>query len=128
MAADPDRSSTVHPTISVMVTVGLNTGAGNGKASGWEVDTVDGPGAMTVPVGCSIDPSLSPDSPLPDGLQVIARAVPEEGGHSAEMVFYRHPGGGLVLSAGSLTFGGSLPVDAAIQQILRNALAEAGVV
>ena len=29
---------------------GLNTGYGNGKASAWEVDTVDGPGATTVPV------------------------------------------------------------------------------
>ena len=108
--------------------VGLNTGAGNGKASGWEVDTIDGPGATTVPVACMIDTSPSPESPLPDGLQLIARAVSEPGGRSAEMVTYRHPAGGLVLSVGSLTFGGSLPVDPAIQQLLRNALADAGVV
>ena len=43
------------------------------------------------------------------------------------MTFYRHAGGGIVFSAGSLTFGGSLVVDPAIQQIVRNALAEAGV-
>jgi hypothetical protein len=32
-----------------------------------------------------------------------------------------------VFSAGSITFGGSLVVDPAIQQIVRNALAQAGV-
>src|SRR5262249_4212479 len=34
-------------------------------------------------------------------------------------------GGGIVFSAGSLTFGGSLVVDSRIQQIVRNALSEA---
>jgi hypothetical protein len=36
-------------------------------------------------------------------------------------------GGGIVFSAGSITFGGSLVVDEKIQQIVRNALAEAGI-
>ena len=36
-------------------------------------------------------------------------------------------GGGIVFSAGSLTFGGSLVVSPAIQQIVRNAIAETGV-
>ncbi|MET8429571.1 hypothetical protein [Nocardia sp. NPDC004860] len=41
------------------------------------------------------------------------------------MVAYIHdPGGGLVFSAGSVSFGGSLLNDAALQQILRNVLDE----
>ena len=35
------------------------------------------------------------------------------------MVFYEHDGGGIVFSAGSLTFGGSLVVDPTIQQLIR---------
>ena len=55
---------------------GLNTGFGNGKASAWEVDTSDGPGARTMPVGCAFEIDPSPDSPLPAGLEVLARASP----------------------------------------------------
>ena len=36
------------------------------------------------------------------------------------MTFYEHPGGGIVFSAGSLTFGGSLVIDRTIQELLRN--------
>ena len=41
------------------------------------------------------------------------------------MIYYNHPGGGIVFSVGSITFGGSLVADWRIQQILRNAAAEA---
>ena len=47
-------------------------------------------------------------------------------GPGAEMVYYEHPGGGIVLSVGSLTFGGSLVVDPTIQQLMRNVLLRAG--
>ena len=106
--------------------LGLNTGFGNGKASAWEVDTVDGPGAEGLPVDCSFESGLSPSSALPDGLEVLARGTPDPAGRGADMTFYRHPGGGIVLSAGSLTFGGSLVVSPAIQQIVRNAIAATG--
>ncbi len=82
---------------------GLNTGGGrfNGMASGWEVDTSSGPGA--VGMGCS-GHTAAPASSLPPGLVILATA----GTPGAEMTFYQHPGGGSVFSAGSLTFGGSL--------------------
>jgi hypothetical protein len=37
-------------------------------------------------------------------------------------VSWDHQCGGLILSAGSITFGGSLAVDTELQQIVRNAL------
>jgi hypothetical protein len=106
---------------------GLNTGHGNGKASAWEVDTSNGPGATGISVDCGTENTMVPSSNLPSGLMVLARAPDDAAGRGAELVFYRHTGGGFVLSAGSLTFGGSLVVDPAIQQIVRNALAEAGI-
>ena len=40
------------------------------------------------------------------------------------MTYYEHPAGGGVFSAGSLSFGGSLVVDAVLQQVVRNVLDE----
>jgi hypothetical protein len=106
---------------------GLNLGFGNGKASAWEVDTRDGLGATTVPVDCATEDAVIPPSPLPDGLVVLASGEADDKGPGAEMVFYEHPGGGIVFSVGSLTFGGSLVVDPALQQLVRNVLTRAGV-
>jgi hypothetical protein len=106
---------------------GLNLGFGNGKASAWEVDTRDGLGATTVPVDCATEDAFIPPSSLPDGLVVLASGEADDKGPGAEMVFYEHPGGGLVFSVGSLTFGGSLVVDPALQQLVRNVLTRAGV-
>jgi hypothetical protein len=80
---------------------GLNTGKGkNGMASAWEVDDTR-------------------NGPVPDKLVVLARA---EGVPGGEMTFYEHPGGGSVFAVGSIAFGGSLVVDPAIHQIVRNVL------
>jgi hypothetical protein len=107
---------------------GLNTGAGNGKASGWEVDTHDGLGATSVPTFCATEDSPIRPSLLPDGALVLATGEPDLDGPGAEMVFYEHAGGGIVFSVGSLTFGGSLVVDPTIQQLMRNVLTRAGIV
>lgn len=107
---------------------GLNTGYGNGKASAWEVDTSNGPGATAIPADCGTESGSPPPSQLPDGLVVLARGQHDGVGTGAEMVYYDHPGGGFVFSVGSITFGGSLVVDSAIQQIMRNVLTKAGVV
>ena len=104
--------------------VGLNTGCSmcNGKASGWEVDTRDG----TPLTGCGRDLAGFEDSSEPPrGLSILARGIADEEGMGADMTYYEHHGGGFVFSAGSITFGGSLVVDPKIQQIVRNALAEA---
>jgi len=113
--------------------VGLNTGFGNGKASAWEVDTSNGTGATSIPTDCAsgnpIDWPVADGPGLPEGLEILATGQNwlEDGQwKGAEMVYYAHPGGGFVFSAGSITFGGSLVVDPKIQQIVRNALAEAG--
>jgi hypothetical protein len=106
---------------------GLNLGWGNGKASGWEVDTRAGVGALSVPIECATEASAIRASPLPDGVVVLATAEPDAGGLGAEMVFYEHTGGGIVFSVGSLSFGGSLVVDSTIQQLMRNVLTRAGV-
>jgi hypothetical protein len=106
---------------------GYNTGFGNGQASAWEVDTSNGPGAVGITVDCAMEDAAVPPSSLPAGLTILARGTSDAGGSGAEMVHFDHPGGGLVFSAGSLTFGGSLVADAALQQIMRNVLAAAGV-
>jgi hypothetical protein len=107
---------------------GLNTGAGNGKASGWEVDTTRGPGATGIPApGCLLDPAPVTPSVLPDGLVVLAEGAPDGVGPGAEMTYYDHPGGGFVFSAGSLTFGGSLVVDPVLSALVSNVLNRAGV-
>ncbi len=110
---------------------GLNTGGdpGNydGTASGHETDTSAGPGATAATV-CGLTAPTNPLSPapLPQGLQVIARAgTPAEPG--SDMTFYRHPGGGFVLSVGSINFGGSLAVEPKLQQVIRNALTDSDV-
>jgi hypothetical protein len=112
--------------------IGLNTGCGgscgdgNGGACGWEIDTSDGVGARGIPTACNdTSPSVPAGPGLPSGLTVLARGQNwlESGvWKGAEMVYYRHPGGGFVFSVGSITFGGSLAVDRDIQQIVRNAL------
>ncbi len=126
---------------------GLNIGFSTGKAAGWEVDSSSGPGAIGIPCsgaevesgcGCASDcepnltgkggcPAVLP-STLPPGLTILARgqnwpmSAPPAKRSGAEMIYYRHPGGGFVFSVGSITFGGSLVVDRNIQQIVRNAL------
>ena len=106
---------------------GLNTGFGNGKASAWEVDTADGPGATRIPVACATEEAAVPSSQLPSGLVVLARGQFDGAGPGADMIYYDHAAGGFVFSVGSLTFGGSLVVDPKLQQIMRNVLARAGV-
>jgi len=80
----------------------------HGGASGWEVDT-RGTGT---PLGVTVLATGQNDCPGPYC----------QGG---EMIYYNHPAGGIVFSVGSITFGGSLVADWRIQQILRNAVAEA---
>jgi putative cell wall-binding protein len=72
-----------------------------GGASGWETDQVD----RYTPKNAII---------LAQGTNVV--------GAGAHMVYYNHPGGGEVFSAGSITFGGSLAVDAKLTRIVNNVL------
>ncbi len=108
---------------------GLNTGGGsNGKASAWEVDTSNGPGATTLPpAACDIEPAAFPPSTLPAGLVVLASGAPDANGPGADMTFYEHPGGGFVFAVGSLTFGGSLVIDPVMGTVMRNVLRLAGI-
>lgn len=82
------------------------SGLNGGGASGWEVDTV-GP--------------WSPSNTI-----VLARGLNfNDGLQGGDMTYYAHPAGGFVFGAGSISFGGSLVVDARLQQIVSNALNEA---
>jgi hypothetical protein len=104
-------------------------GVHEGKASGWEVDTADGPGSVGLPEDSDLDPSAFPVPPsaLPSGLVVLARGERDDNGkRGADMTLYNHPGGGFVFSAGSITFGGSLVTDEALRHILLNVFARAG--
>ena len=67
---------------------------------------------------------MPPPAALPQGLTVLAKGL-NVPGPGADMVTYDHPGGGLVFSVGSITFGGSLVIDPRLQKIVRNVLAEA---
>ena len=126
---------------------GLNTAGGqfNGAAAAWEVDTSDGFGATSIPYGCAtcsnddtpgdwstcVNRWILPAGPgqRPSGLQILARAQNwrnQRGDwQGAEMIYYPRNGGGFIFSVGSITFGGSLVVDAQLQQIVRNVLTEA---
>ena len=111
---------------------GHSRGQGNGAASGWEVDTSRGPGATGVPTSCDLRPAVLqpggvPPSALPGGLVVLAEGVPDAAGPGADMTYYDHPGGGFVFSAGSLTFGGSLVVDAKLSTLVHNVIHRAGI-
>jgi hypothetical protein len=126
---------------ALLGTTGLNTGHGNGQASAWEVDTHEGRGALEIPhSSCWMDsPSTPPPSAAPPGsVTILAHGRPEPGADprfyedpgdapGADMTFYEHPGGGIVFSAESITFGGSLVVDRAIQRLIKNVLAAGGV-
>ena len=107
-------------------------GRGNGKASGWEVDTSRGRGATALPTACDLDeanlpPTGVPPSALPDGLVVLAQGLPDGTDPGADMTYYDHPGGGFVFSAGSLTFGGSLVVDPVLSTLVHNVIHRAGI-
>lgn len=96
-------------------------------ASGLEIDTTDSPASVPGACGTYIGTPAPADFPvgaLPAGLRILARGQHDDG-PGATMVAYDHPGGGLVFSAGSISFGSSLAVDAALQQIMRNVLNEA---
>jgi hypothetical protein len=104
----------------------------NGKASGWEVDTSRGRGATGLPTACDLDeanlpPTGVPPSALPDGLVVLAQGLPDGTAPGADMTYYDHPGGGFVFSVGSITFGGSLVVDAALSTLVQNVIHRAGI-
>jgi hypothetical protein len=127
-AAHPLFADTGVANGSTFGSSGLNFGFGNGKASAWEVDTANGIGATSIPWDCAInEPYTIPGSGLPAGLVILASGVDDGIGPGADMVYYDHPGGGFVFSVGSLTVGGSLVVDATIQQVMHNVLALAGV-
>jgi hypothetical protein len=107
---------------------GLNDGFGNGKASGWEVDTASGIGAISIPWDCAInEPDPIPADGPPTDVKILASGLHDGVGPGADMTYYDHSGGGFVFSVGSLTFGGSLVVDPAIQQLMHNVLARAEV-
>lgn len=97
------------------------TGLNGGGASGWEMDTSI-PG--TAPDGVLVDCYGTSDrgSP-PANIELLARGT-NTGGYGADMTYYRAPGGGGMFAAGSLSFGGSLVVDATLQRIVRNVLDE----
>ena len=95
------------------------SGLNGGGASGWEMDTSI-PG--TAPDGYIVSTTLGDDrGGDPPGLQLLARGD-NACGYGGDMTYYRTAAGGFVFSAGSLSFGGSLVIDATLQQIVRNAL------
>ena len=94
---------------------------GNG-ASGWEMDTAI-PGL--VPPGTVVSATGPDDRGAPPAnLEIIARGT--NPGFGADMTCYDHPAGGRVFSVGSISFVGSMIGDDALQQIVRNVLAECG--
>jgi hypothetical protein len=93
----------------------------NGAASGWEMDTSI-PGLAPDGVLVSAYGSDDRGSP-PANIELLARGT-NSGGYGADMTWYATPSGGGVFSAGSLSFGGSLVVDATLQRIVRNVLDE----
>lgn len=77
-------------------------GLNRGGASGGETDKA---GPLTPPGATHLAHGLNP------------------GGGGADLVYFRTPAGGAVLSAGSISFAGSLVVDPALRILVRNFLA-----
>ncbi len=97
------------------------SGLNGGGASGWEMDTSI-PGLAADGVIVAAFGSDDRGSP-PANIALLARGT-NAGGYGADMTYYRHPGGGGVFAAGSLSFGGSLVIDPVLQQVVRNVLDE----
>lgn len=100
-------------------------GLNGGGASGWEMDTSiagTAPAGVIVGAGSAADDRGAP----PANLQLLARGtnVWNERAYGADMTYYDAPNGGWVFCAGSITFCGSLVVDADLQKIMRNILNE----
>ncbi|MES3021186.1 MAG: N,N-dimethylformamidase beta subunit family domain-containing protein [Pseudomonadota bacterium] len=72
-------------------------------ASGWELDTIDA-------------------RARPAGMVHLAKGC-NAWGSGADMTYFTHAGGGGVFAVGSITFGGSLVVDAVLSQMMRNVFA-----
>jgi hypothetical protein len=95
-------------------------GINGGGASGWEMDTSI-PGRA--PDGDIVSAFGDSDRGRPPAnLQLLARGT--NPCYGADMTHYETPAGGFVFSAGSISFGGSLIVDAQLQQIVHNVLFE----
>jgi N,N-dimethylformamidase len=96
-------------------------GVNGGGASGWEMDTslpgLAGPDGL---VSAEFDDDRGEPPP---NLELLARGV-HDGKVGADMTCYETTAGGIVFSAGSISFGGSLVVDAALQRVVRNVLDE----
>lgn len=110
----------------------------NGAASGREMDSSDN---GTAKEGEIVEPWIYKQTSSgsndrgqhPDNLQVLAKGTNErwiqedgtkEGPHGAHLTYYDTDWGGWVLSAGSMTFGGSLFQDTNLQRIIKNSLKE----
>ncbi|MEZ4387017.1 MAG: DUF6605 domain-containing protein [Candidatus Krumholzibacteriia bacterium] len=97
-------------------------GINGGGASGWEMDTSI---AGLAPDGVIVSGGGADDRGIPPAnLELLARGL-NAGGYGADMTYYQTPAGGFVFCAGSISFGGSLVEDPILQQVVRNALAEA---
>jgi putative cell wall-binding protein len=87
-------------------TKGLNTTRdSSGAASGWETDQMD----KHTPKNKVL---------LAQGTNKNSKGV----NIGADMIYYDHPGGGGVFSAGSITFGGSLAIDEKLTKMVNNVL------
>ena len=117
-AGDPLFAGTGVGNGQAIGAVGIN----GGGASGWEMDTSI---AGTAPDGAVVTAYVGNDRGVaPANLVLLARGM-NAGGYGADMTVYQTPAGGMVFSAGSLSFGGSLVVDPVLQQIVRNVLQRA---
>ena len=107
---------------------GLNTGSATARPRGGRSTPSTGPARRTCPWTASIEPGHVTRLTIARWVEVIARAMPEEpAGRGARCLLptYRRRD----RAVGRITHvRRQPPVDPAIQQILRNALTEAGVV
>ncbi len=97
-------------------------GLNGGGASGWEMDTsITG----TAADGVIVSGYVGNDRGAPPANLVLLARGTNAGGYGADMTCYDTPAGGIVFSAGSLSFGGSLVIDPVLQQVVRNVLQRA---
>jgi hypothetical protein len=105
---DPDHRFLAGTGLAAGSVIGTG-GRNGGGACGWEADT-----ALDFAEG---------NGPPPANLDILAHGqLVTDAGYRGNITYYESDGGGFVFAIGSITFGGSLRVDPALQTIARNAL------
>lgn len=108
VVSDPGHKLLAGTNLALGDVVGAQDRNGGG-ACGWEVDTAVDFGQGNGSARAELDIFAHGELATPEG-------------YTGHMTYYENDAGGFVFAIGSITAGGSVPVDPRLQRIVRNAL------